>query len=407
MKKIILRDRRPISPFNEPARDLRILNKPLWLYQRDLLSPYCTSEIEVDNLEAATDLGEGEALVYRDSLFFDEFLLGEFISAARRRGGPARIAFSPNDQAIVNHALPLQEGIFRAGDVYLSDLWYFPNGVVKDAPPLVIDTQAHEIGYYHVPSYMADKYGDLVYYVPHRAFLSVENWVHVFMANSPFGILAIGSRFEKAADKLSFKLKVGLRVLREWKHPLSCSALVKVGRNTQIDPYAIIEGPTIIGNNCVIGPGAVISNCIIGNNVNIAQGCQLLLSVVSDGCFLPFRAALFMTTLMENAMVAQNACLQLCVVGRNSFIGAGNTFTDFNLLPGRQIRVWHRGRLEPVNLPVLGGCVGHDCRIGANFVFWPGRTVESGTILINDSDESIRHSVYYAESHHHRFPTTP
>ncbi len=40
MFKIILQNRLAIAPFNEPARDLRIQNKPLWLLQRDVLAPY-------------------------------------------------------------------------------------------------------------------------------------------------------------------------------------------------------------------------------------------------------------------------------------------------------------------------------------------------------------------------------
>ena len=71
---------------------------------------------------------------------------------------------------------------------------------------------------------------------------------------------------------------------------LECSELVKVGRNCVIDPHAIIHGPTTIGDNVTINAGAVIENCIIGNNVNISQDVQLMLSVVGDGAFLPFRA---------------------------------------------------------------------------------------------------------------------
>ena len=37
MIKIIICDETLIPPFNEPARDLRVLNKPLWLHQRDVL----------------------------------------------------------------------------------------------------------------------------------------------------------------------------------------------------------------------------------------------------------------------------------------------------------------------------------------------------------------------------------
>ena len=49
MLKIILQARRAIVPFNEPARDLRVLNKPLWLAQRDVLAPYTTRE-EIQHL---------------------------------------------------------------------------------------------------------------------------------------------------------------------------------------------------------------------------------------------------------------------------------------------------------------------------------------------------------------------
>lgn len=411
MKKIIIRDRTPIDPFNEPARDLRIMNKPLWLYQRDVLSPYCLEEIECDSWDEIQSLPfhflEGEVLVYRDNLFFDEFLFADFITAARKSGRAARIAFSPDDIAITTHALMLQEGIRLVDNLLVADLFYYPDGsqVGKVEPqPIVVDTQAKEMGYYHVPTYMANEKGDLGFYVPLKAFLSIENWVHLFMANVPFGIFAHGARVEKSLDKLSMMLKVLWRSLLERKQFLSSSALVLVGKNTQIDPAAIIQGPTIIGNNVTIGPGAVINACVIGDNVNVMQGVQLMLSVVGDGCYLPFRSALFMTTLMENSMVAQNTCLQMCVVGRDTFIGAGNTFTDFNLL-GKTLRVMHKGKLHEVNLPVLGGCIGHNCRIGSGHIIFPARTIESDVVLFAKQDRTvITKNITYADSDHHQYP---
>jgi carbonic anhydrase/acetyltransferase-like protein (isoleucine patch superfamily) len=404
MFKIIIRDRSQIWPFNEAARDLRVLNKPLWLYQRDILAPYCHAELGVESV-AEIPATDEEVLVYRDNLFFDESLIKAFLEEARASGEACRIAFHLDDKAISTHAFPFQSGIRQEGDVYLADLWYFPRGARGDmaerARLVPIDTQAREIGYYHVPTYMATERGDLAFYVPLRAFLSIEHWVHVFMANSPFGIFAEGARMEASLDKPSVKLRILLRSLLERKQILSCSALVRVGKNVHIDPTAIIQGPTIIGDNVTIGPGVVISNCLIGNNVNIMQGCQLLLSVVSDGCYLPFRAALFMTTLMEDCMVAQNACLQLCVVGRRSFIGAGTTFTDLNLLP-RPVQVTHKGERREVNLPVLGGCIGHNCRIGSGLLLYPGRAVESDTVLLRSEKRSvIVKDVHYEESDHH------
>ncbi|MEK6221855.1 MAG: hypothetical protein N2D54_06365, partial [Chloroflexota bacterium] len=164
----------------------------------------------------------------------------------------------------------------------------------------------------------------------------------------------------------------------------------------------VIHGPTTIGDNVTIGAGAVVENCIIGNNVNISQGCQLMLSVVGDGTFLPFRAALFMSTMMDNSMVAQNTCLQLCVIGRNTFIGAGSTFTDFNLLPAPIRALDGKRELKESNRPVLGGCVGHNCRLGAGLVISPARVIESDVVLIaSDGRRVINRNIDWEDSDHH------
>ena len=110
------------------------------------------------------------------------------------------------------------------------------------------------------------------------------------------------------------------------------------------------------------------------------------------------------TAVMENSIVAQNTCLQKCVVGRNSFIGAGTTFTDFNLVP-KPIRAFFDGVLQPVGTEVMGGCVGHNCRVGAGLVIYPARTIESDTVVFSTPERRvISKNVTYAESDHHKVP---
>ncbi|MGD2206452.1 MAG: multidrug transporter [Anaerolineae bacterium] len=404
MRKVIIRDKRKIPPFNEPARDLRVLNKPLWLHQKDLLASYPGSEIEVDFFEQIPDGEYEETLVYRDNLFFDQAFIDTFFSRARSLGKACRVAFSLDDKVITTHALPLQSGIRREGDVYVGNLWYYPRGLEEMVRPLVIDCGAYEFGSYRVPTHMSTAKGDLVFQIPLRAFLSIENWVHIFTANCLFGVLAEGARKERNLRNLGVQLKILWRSLLERKQFLTNSHMVKIGRNTQIDPTAVIQGPTIIGDDVYIGAGVTISNCIIGNNVSILQGNELLISVIGDRCYLPFRSSLFMTTLMEDTMVAQNACLQFCVVGRDSFIGAGTTFTDFNLIP-KPLRTTHRGQLEDVGMTVLGGCVGHHCRIGADLTIFPARTIESDVVLARTDEKSVvSHNVAYEDSDHLRWP---
>jgi carbonic anhydrase/acetyltransferase-like protein (isoleucine patch superfamily) len=404
MRKVIVRDRRKIPPFNEPARELRVLNKPLWLHQKDILDPFCQSEIEVDFTEQIPDAEYQETLVYRDNLFFDEAFVDAFLSQARSMGKACRVAFALDDEVITTHALPLQKGIRREGSVYVANMWYYPRGLEEMTRPLVIDCGAYEFGSYRVPTHMSTRKGDLVFQIPLRPFLSIENWVHIFVANCLFGVLAEGARMERSLNKLSVLAKIFWRSLLERRQILSCSHLVKIGRNSQIDPTAVIQGPTIIGDNVYIGAGVVISNCIIGNHVSILHGNELLISVVGDRCYLPFRSSLFMSTLMEDTMVAQNACLQFCVVGRDSFIGAGTTFTDFNLIP-KPLQTMHRGELQDVGTTVLGGCVGHHCRIGADLTIFPARTVESDVVLARSDERSvISKNVSYEESDHLDWP---
>ncbi len=421
MRKYIIEDKRDIAPFNEPARELRILNQPLWLAQRDALSAYCDTETPVPSLDAVPDNPE-EIIVHRDNLYFDKEFVDDFVVRARKTGKPCRAAFDVEDRAFMTYALPLAKG-FKAvskrdekGKLirdyagrettghYEMDLWYFPKGYDPDAMPvpIVVSSGWAEAGYYSVPDYMSDR-GDLVHYLTKRSMISVENWTHVFFANVIMGIFSIGHRYEvKIEDSNFFRLKVLWKSLIEQTQLLSCSELVHVGAGSSIDPSAVIQGPTIIGENCTIGPGAVIGNCYIGDNVNIAQGCQLMLSVVSDGCFLPFRSSLFMTVMMEHGIVAQNTCLQMCVIGRDSFVGAGSTFTDFNLLPTPLKVEAMDGTLEKIEQRVLGGCVGHNCRLGSGLIIYPARTIESDVILFaSPTRRVIKKNISYEESDHH------
>ncbi len=403
MLKVILQAPRHIAPFNEPARDLRIQDKPLWLSQRDLLAPYVTRSVELAP-GARLPLTHEPMIVHRDNLYFDRGYITEFIHQARKLNRPVRAAFSIDDPAFREHALPLSVSYTPAGNLYYADLWYYPKGPEVDVKPLVIDMQAREIGYYHVPTYMASESGDLVYQVPLRSMIAIDSWVHIFIADCVFGLFGRGARFEDRVNRdLLFKLKLIGTALYEGKQFLECSMPVRIGKNCVIDPTARINGPTTIGNNVTIGAGVVIENCIIGNNVNVMQGSQLMLSVVGEGTFLPFRASLFMTTIMDNGMVAQNTCLQMCVIGRNTFIGAGNTFTDYNLIPMPIRALDGNDKLADANRPVLGGCIGHNCRIGAGMVIFPARTIESDVVLFGSSERRvIDHDVKYEESDHHK-----
>jgi carbonic anhydrase/acetyltransferase-like protein (isoleucine patch superfamily) len=422
MYRYVIEDTRDVPPFNEPASKLTVGTSQLTFQQEEILARYFKGQLELGNTfqndQEVKFIGPGEAIVYRDNLWFDTEFFEYFMDHARRTGRACRAAFSADDKAFRTYALPLTTCFEESFDpqgrpIYLIDLWYFPNGYTEDIIPITVPSGYKEKGFYSVPDFMAQDRGDLTHYLAERAVLSIESWVHIYYASVIFGVFSRGSRFEEKIKTHNFvALKLLWRGIIEQRQVLNTSAVVRVGKNTTIDPSAIINGPTTIGDNCTIGPGVVIDNCAIGDNVNISQGCQLMLSTVANNCFLPFRAALFMTTMMENSIVAQNTCLQMCVIGRNSFVGAGNTFTDFNLIgekePGgrvvpRSIKASNvTGAVEEVGQTVLGSAIGHNCRIGSGLIIFPGRMIESDVILFASPQRRvISRNVSYEESDHH------
>ncbi len=453
MRNFVITDNRLLSPFNEPARNLTVIGSDgipatLHIHQKEV-TDRCLKEpcpVEED-LTGIMDLesvlqqerpgvrGDDSVFVYRDNLYFDEPFLDYFLQAARSLGQPCQAVLPADDPAWAKYTVPLSSlqliEPISGPNYYPIQMWYFPQGWAdQDAwVPVAIPSDAIEKGYYNIPDSMTNikldiagnsgnqrsgqqhssggmrREQDLTHYLSERTCVLIESWVHLFNAAVPLGVFSIGSRFEEYARHHNlFAIRLLLRSILEQKQILSSSHVVKVGAGTDIHPSAVILGPTTIGRNCSIGPGVVIDNCAIGDNVTIAQGCQLMLSVVGYNAFLPFRSALFMTLLMENTIVAQNTCLQMCVIGRNSFIGAGSTFTDFNLLPSPIKALNYAGQLEDIRQPVIGGCVGHNCRLGAGMVVYPARTIESDVILVASPERRVVvKNISYEQSDHHMF----
>jgi hypothetical protein len=51
---------------------------------------------------------------------------------------------------------------------------------------------------------------------------------------------------------------------------------------------------------------------------------------------------------------------------------------------------------------VLGGCVGHHCRLSSGLVIYPARTVESDVVMLaNENRKYIKRDVCYEDSDHY------
>ena len=429
MNRYVIEDLRPVLPFNEPANQLTIGTLPLRLHHETLIAEYFGRKGYTLKLKPALQekaqvfMIQEPAIAYRDSLWFDEEFLDYFVTEADKTGRACRAAIPADDLCYQTYTLKLAKSFEESytadtKPIFLLDLWYLPRGFTPDITTVVIPSGFKEKGFYSVPDFMSTDRGDLTHYLPQRSILSIESWVHVYFASILFGVFARASRMDEFITEHNlFALKLLWNAVIEQKQILSTSQVVKIGRGTTIHPSAIITGPAQIGDNCSIGPGVVLDNSTIGDNVTIDAGCNVSLSTIGNNCFLPFRSSLYLTAIMENTIVAQNTCLQMCVIGRNSFIGAGSTFTDFNLIglvekdkQGNTIRTVPRpiaaanidGELEDVGQTVLGGAVGHNCRLGAGLIIFPGRMIESDVVLFASPQRRvITRSISFEESDHH------
>ena len=101
---------------------------------------------------------------------------------------------------------------------------------------------------------------------------------------------------------------------------------VTIGKGTQILPGSILRGNTLIGENCVIGPNSMITDCKFGDNVvfNASQAAQ---SVVEDGAKIgPF------TQLRPDSHICKKVKIGDFVEVKNSTVGEGTSIAHLTYI---------------------------------------------------------------------------
>jgi bifunctional UDP-N-acetylglucosamine pyrophosphorylase/glucosamine-1-phosphate N-acetyltransferase len=97
------------------------------------------------------------------------------------------------------------------------------------------------------------------------------------------------------------------------------SAAARVGRDCVIYPNVIIEGPSVIGENCVVLSGSRISNSQIGDNVTIKDHCVIVDSTVESNCNVgPFAHLRMGAHLEEGSAVGNFVEVKKSRLGRKS-----------------------------------------------------------------------------------------
>jgi len=93
---------------------------------------------------------------------------------------------------------------------------------------------------------------------------------------------------------------------------------VKIGRDTVILPFTILEGNTVIGESCEIGPGVRVNDSLIGSKV-IIENSRIRECTIGNGCTIgPYAYLRPETVLHEGVKIGDFVEIKKSIIGENS-----------------------------------------------------------------------------------------
>lgn len=165
------------------------------------------------------------------------------------------------------------------------------------------------------------------YYLPDLIKIAIESSLKVgtVKVEDNFEILGINDREALAQAEREFRRRINRRLMLEDGVTLIdpdnvyISLDVSIGRDTVIYPMVFIEGKSVIGERCIIGPNVRIIDSVIGDNVIIRENVVVEGSRIGNGCEVgPFAYLRPETVLDDEVYVGKFVEVKKSFIGRGS-----------------------------------------------------------------------------------------
>lgn len=149
--------------------------------------------------------------------------------------------------------------------------------------------------------------------------------VSIYMSPDSESIYGINDREQLAFAESVLRQRKNLQLMKQGvtiRDPLSTfiDLEVEIGPDTVILPFTMIEGRTVIGSNCEIGPGTRINSSFIGNGVRI-ENSRICEADIGDDCNIgPFAYLRPGSVLHNNVKVGDFVEIKKSVIGEHSKI---------------------------------------------------------------------------------------
>jgi len=394
-----------ISPFGQPAGEMKVHGRPLHVHQEEVLRALGYTVERIDGLR---EVCRWPCLLIFDDLYFTYHALAGFLKAVRRgrgrqsrrgKGGDPAAQQPVNAQAALASSELTEEfaAAFQGAAVEQADgascrayQCYYLERLDPDRPlttqttltpiPHRVKRLRSRANRYFEPS------GKFTLPVSRVFMIPVQHWASLVAANllgMPGFFLHVARQRPAAVASLPLRMLWRAGSLRpsRWLekfylagpkcriHPSAVVEGAVLGRRVKIGPNAVVRG-AVIGDETEVGPGAVIEGCTLGQRVTVVPGAVVRCSVADDEASL---GSLF---------------TQFSVIGRSAVMCPDSGIFDFQFKGS--VRVAFEGRTVPSGSRLLGGCLGDRVFLGPGVHLLCGQEIPNDCVLVESPRELVR-----------------
>jgi acetyltransferase-like isoleucine patch superfamily enzyme len=332
----------------------------------------------------------GPALVLADDVWVSRRALAAFLSVARARPSTSRLRL-PHGR-LFELLSPLQDvEVDNGGAIYACA--FVPAGVTTTAREALDTAVAVTIPMRVIPTrvpvprtLLGVPSGQMEWPLTSTVVMRLRHWVHVLRASHVAPQVWLLEHALRDPLRSAWRAVLGWRPTAAAREAAWKRRFVFAGRRCQIHPSAIIEG-SVIGDDVVIGPGAVVLHSVIGSGSRLEQRTHVSQCTLGRRTFMSLNSSMQACVTFDDADACANN-LQACVVGARagltSFARALDTTLFDDGRPGAPVQVLDGAVRRAVGELPCGACFGPDSYVGAGATIAAGRAIGAGVRIVGE-----------------------
>jgi len=163
----------------------------------------------------------------------------------------------------------------------------------------------------------------------------------------------------------------------------------EIGCDTIIYPGTVVEGKTVIGSDCIIGPNSEIKNCIVGNHTVVRHSVAHDSEIGNDVTIGPFAHIRPLSKIDDEVRIGNFVEIKKSTMGRGSkashlsYIGDAEVGADVNLGCG-SITVNYDGHKKYLTKIEDGAFIGCNTNLVAPITIGKGAYIAAGSTITED-----------------------